>query len=123
MLHSAYLLKSNNQRHNFFMKIKECKFAKGLITEKYLKLIEVQCNILFLSVFGVELDDINERKNAFRIWVNAYLSIKNPKNFQGPSASLRNLTTDKSFLSHSSTLLPSATFGLRSWGPLCKIGT
>ena len=62
VLHSAYLHKSNNQRHNFFMKIKECKFAKGLITKKYLKLIEVQCNVLFLSAFGVEVDVINERK-------------------------------------------------------------
>ena len=27
----------------------------AVITQKYLKLIEVQCNVLFLSGFGVEL--------------------------------------------------------------------
>ena len=27
----------------------------AVITQKYLKLIEVQCNVLFLSVLGVEL--------------------------------------------------------------------
>ena len=35
-------------------------------------MIEVQSNVLFLSTFGVEID-------LSRMWVNAYLSIKNPK--------------------------------------------
>ena len=47
-------------------------FAKYVITLKYLKLIEVQCNVLFLLVFGGVR---NERK----IWENVYLSIETPK--------------------------------------------
>ena len=47
--------------------------------QKYLKLIEVQYNVLFSSAFGVELDVKNERKRVSRNWENAYLSIKNPK--------------------------------------------
>ena len=45
---------------------------------KYLKLIEIQCNVLFLPVLGVELGVRNERKRAYRMWENAYLNIKNP---------------------------------------------
>ena len=41
------------------MKIKKCKFAKYVITQKYLKLIE-----LFLSVFCVKLDVKNEIKKC-----------------------------------------------------------
>ena len=44
------------------MKIKKCKFGKGVIAWKYFKLIEVQCNLLFLSAFGIEVDVNNERK-------------------------------------------------------------
>ena len=58
---SPYLLKSNNHRHNFFMKIPtKCKFQKHVITLKYQGLFEVQCNVLFMSVFGVELPVKNE---------------------------------------------------------------
>ena len=39
----------------------------------------MQCNVLFLSVFGVEIAVKNERKRVSRTWENAYLSIKNPK--------------------------------------------
>ena len=34
--------------------------------KKYLNLIELQCNVLFLSGFGVELDIKNERKRVCR---------------------------------------------------------
>ena len=34
----------------------------GVIYLKYLKLIEVQCNVIFLLTFGVELDVQNEIK-------------------------------------------------------------
>ena len=58
---SPYLLKSNNHRHNFFMKIPtKCKFQKHVITLKYQGLFEAQCNVLFMSVFGVELPVKNE---------------------------------------------------------------
>ena len=39
------MLMLNNQRHNFFMKIKVCNNIK-----KYMR-----CNVLFLSVFAVKL--------------------------------------------------------------------
>ena len=59
----------------FFMKIKTYKFAKCRITLKYFKLIEVQCNVIFLSVFGVELDVKNESQKCGRM----HLSNKTPK--------------------------------------------
>ena len=75
LLHLAYLLKSNNQKHNSFMRIKKCKFGKGLIAWKYFKLIEVQCNLLFLSAFGIEVDVNSERKRVSRMGENSYFSI------------------------------------------------
>ena len=54
------------------MRIKKCKFA---ITLKYLKLFEVQCNLLFLSVFGVELD-VNKEAS----WL--YAELKSHISFQ-----------------------------------------
>ena len=40
-------------------------------------MIEVQCNVLFLSVFGIELGVRNKRKRVSRMWENAYFSMKN----------------------------------------------
>ena len=40
---------------------------------KNISLIEIQCDVLFLTVFGVELTVKNERKRVFRMWENAYL--------------------------------------------------
>ena len=33
----------------------------GVVQKKYLKLIEAQSNVLFLSAFDVEVDDKNEK--------------------------------------------------------------
>ena len=63
----------------FYEDIKK-QFCKGCNNIKiYLKLIEVQCNIIFLSDLGVEKAVKNERKRVSRMWKNAYLSIKIPK--------------------------------------------
>ena len=55
------------------MKIKKCSISECL------KFIEVKSNALFLSTFGVKIDDKNKRKRVSRMCENAYLSIKNPK--------------------------------------------
>ena len=36
-------------------------------------------NVSFLSIFGLQVNIINERKRTSRIWANVYLSIKNLK--------------------------------------------
>ena len=57
------------------MKIKECNFfAKCVTIQIYLKFIEVQCNVIFLSCLVSEM-----REKESSIWENAYLSIKSPK--------------------------------------------
>ena len=38
--------------------------------------VEVQCNVLFLSVFDVVLSVKNRRKRVFRIWENAYVPLQ-----------------------------------------------
>ena len=55
------------------------KIKKWGSLQKYLKLIEVQSNVVFLSAFGIEVDAKNKRKRVFRMWKNAYLSIKTQK--------------------------------------------
>ena len=80
-----------------------------------LKMIEVQSNVLFLSVFGVK----NWRTRVSRMCENACLSIKNPKACR----------TLKQVLDPGRRLLASlaqlhftmATFGLRNWAPLDQI--
>ena len=43
---------------------------------KYLKLIELQCYVLFLSAFDVEINAKNERKGVSRMWENAYMNTR-----------------------------------------------
>ena len=43
---------------------------------KYLKLIELQCYVLFLSAFDVEINAKNERKRVSRMWENAYMNTR-----------------------------------------------
>ena len=79
-------------------------------------MIEVQCNVLFLSTFGVEIDVKNERKRVSRMWENAYLSIKNPKASRALKWALdpgHKLLASLAQLSFAM----SATFGLRTWAP------
>ena len=77
-LYLVYLLNLNNQRHNFFIKIKKCQFfcevCNNKVISNWLKYNEM---FYFLSVFGVELGVRNDRKWVSRMWKNAYLSIKN----------------------------------------------
>ena len=79
-------------------------------------MIEVQCNVLFLSTFGFEIDVKNERKRVSRMWENAYLSIKNPK---ASRALKRALDPGRKLLALLAQLrfATSATFGLSTWGP------
>ena len=80
-------------------------------------MIEVNSNALFLSTFGVKIDVKNERKRVSRMCENAYLGIKNPK----ASRALKRALDPRRRLLASLTGLrfaTSATFSLRSWGPL-----
>ena len=79
-------------------------------------MIEVQCNVLFLSTFGVEKDVKNWRKRVSRMWENAYLSIKNPK----ASRALKWALDPSCKLFASLARLRFTTlgsFGLRIWAP------
>ena len=71
-------------------------------------------NVLFLSIFCIKLYVRNERIKVTRMNENAYLSIESLKAGHKWLASLTGEQLANGFVTF-------VTFGLRSWGPLCKI--
>ena len=65
-----YLLKSSL----FHEDMKKMQIGKDIVILKYLKFIEVCCNVLFTADFCVELAIKSARK---RVWEYVYLSKKN----------------------------------------------
>ena len=75
----------------------------AVITQKYFKLIEVQCNVLFLSAFGVELAVKIEGKKSLEYGRMHTWASKTQK-LPGPLS--RSWTKNGTLCSGESTLLP-----------------
>ena len=81
LLCSPYLLKSNNHRHNFFMKIPtKCKFQKACNNIKVSGDC-LKCNVMYYLCQFLVLNYLSKmrEKEPLECRRNAYLSIKNPK--------------------------------------------
>ena len=95
----SIILKSYNQRHYFFMKIKKWVIYKNI------------------SNFDVEVDIINESKRVSRMWENAYLSIKTQK-LPGPLSGPWTLAADTACFAHMTLLHYISKFWPQKAAPL-----